>query len=183
MNTELFRKEAIDAQSKNLIGDVVLYRPISFTWITLAALVITTSIVAFITIGEYTRKEVAEGYLTSSKGKVRIASPLAGKISERRVYEGGEVRAGDMLYVVSAERDSLEAGATLANAALALQSRQASRINEKQKQLALVQMNEVALISRQEKIGQVQQGQRVQQGQQQVQQGQALTVAKINRQR
>jgi membrane fusion protein len=154
MNTELFRKEVIDAQSKNLIGDVVLYRPISFTWLTLAALVITVSIVAFITIGEYTRKEVAEGYLTSSKGKVRIASPLAGKISERRVHEGDEVRAGDVLYVVSAERDSLEAGATLANAALALQSRQASLINEKQKQLALAQMNEVALISRQEKIGQ-----------------------------
>jgi multidrug efflux pump subunit AcrA (membrane-fusion protein) len=94
-------------------------------------------------IGEYTRKEVAEGYLTSSKGKVRIASPLAGKISEHRVHEGCEVRAGDVLYVVSAERDSLEAGATLANAALALQNRRASLINEKQKQLALAHMKNI----------------------------------------
>ena len=104
-------------------------------------------------LASYTRKEVATGYLTPSKGKVRVLTPLVGKITERRVAEGAQVRAGDVLFVVSAERESLEGGATLEAAAAELQNRRTSLVGEKEKQLALAKMNEAALISRREKVG------------------------------
>jgi membrane fusion protein len=151
--TELFRREALHAQTKHLIGEVVLYRPLSFAWLTLVSLVFAAAIIAFLVLASYTRKEVATGYLTPSKGKVRVLTPLVGKITERRVAEGAQVRAGDVLFVVSAERESLEGGATLEAAAAELQNRRTSLVGEKEKQLALAKMNEAALISRREKVG------------------------------
>ena len=152
-STELFRRQALQAQTKNLIGEVVLYRPLSFAWLTLVSLVFASAIIAFLALASYTRKEVATGYLTPSKGKVRVLTPLVGKVTERRVAEGAKVRAGDVLFVVSAERESLEGGATLEAAAAELQNRRTSLIGEKEKQLALAKMNEAALISRREKVG------------------------------
>jgi membrane fusion protein len=152
-STELFRREALQAQTKNLIGEVVLYRPLSFTWLTLVSLMFASAIIAFLALASYTRKEVATGYLTPSKGKVRVLTPLVGKVTERRVAEGAQVRAGDVLFVVSAERESLEGGATLEAAAAELQNRRTSLVGEKEKQLALAKMNEAALISRREKVG------------------------------
>ncbi|MCA3042157.1 MAG: hypothetical protein ING51_04005 [Rhodocyclaceae bacterium] len=111
-STELFRRQALQAQTKNLIGEVVLYRPLSFTWLTLVSLVFATAIIAFLALASYTRKEVATGYLTPNKGNVRILTPLIGKITERRTAEGAQVRAGDVLFVVSAERESLDGVAT-----------------------------------------------------------------------
>ncbi|MFO0215664.1 MAG: hypothetical protein ACK511_06535, partial [Burkholderiales bacterium] len=102
----------LQAQTKNLIGEVVLYRPLSFAWLTLVSLVFASAIIAFLALASYTRKEVASGYLTPSKGKVRVLTPLVGKVTERRVTEGAQVRAGDVLFVVSAERESLDSVAT-----------------------------------------------------------------------
>lgn len=150
---ELFRIEALQAQTKNLIGEVVLYRPLSFSLITIATVLFASAIVAFLVLASYTRKEVASGYLTPSQGKVRVVTPLAGRIAERRVSEGATVKAGDVLFVVSAERESLAAGGTLEAAAEQLQNRRASLESEKEKQQALAQLNEQALIARRNKVG------------------------------
>ncbi|AMS31779.1 hypothetical protein AEM42_04040 [Betaproteobacteria bacterium UKL13-2] len=56
-STELFRREALHAQTKHLIGEVVLYRPLSFTWLTLVSLVFAAAIIAFLVLASYTRKE------------------------------------------------------------------------------------------------------------------------------
>ncbi|MFN5995262.1 MAG: hypothetical protein ACK45Y_14345 [Betaproteobacteria bacterium] len=55
--TELFRMEALHAQTKHLIGEVVLYRPLSFAWLTLVSLVFAAAIIAFLVLASYTRKE------------------------------------------------------------------------------------------------------------------------------
>ena len=55
--TELFRMEALHAQTKHLIGEVVLYRPLSFIWLTLVSLVFAAAIIAFLALASYTRKE------------------------------------------------------------------------------------------------------------------------------
>ena len=55
--TELFRREALHAQTKHLIGEVVLYRPLSFAWLTLVSLVFAAAIIAFLALASYTRKE------------------------------------------------------------------------------------------------------------------------------
>ena len=55
--TELFRREALHAQTKHLIGEVVLYRPLSFTLLTLVSLVFAAAIIAFLALASYTRKE------------------------------------------------------------------------------------------------------------------------------
>ena len=56
-STELFRREALHAQTKHLIGEVVLYRPLSFAWLTLVSLVFAAAIIAFLALASYTRKE------------------------------------------------------------------------------------------------------------------------------
>jgi membrane fusion protein len=56
-STELFRREALHAQTKHLIGEVVLSRPLSFTWLTLVSLVFAAAIIAFLALASYTRKE------------------------------------------------------------------------------------------------------------------------------
>jgi membrane fusion protein len=151
--TELFRIAALQAQTKNLIGEVVLYRPVSFFLLTIATVAIAVAIIAFVSLASYTRKEVATGYLTPSAGKVRVVTPLLGRITERRVQEGASVKAGDVLFVVSAERESLESGGTLEAAAEQLQNRQSSLASEKEKQLELARLNEQALVSRRAKVG------------------------------
>jgi hypothetical protein len=49
--------EALHAQTKHLIGEVVLYRPLSFAWLTLVSLVFAAAIIAFLALASYTRKE------------------------------------------------------------------------------------------------------------------------------
>lgn len=49
------------------------------------------------------KRVAASGLLSPDAGLVKIQSPVAGIVLERRVREGQRVQAGDVLYVVSSE--------------------------------------------------------------------------------
>lgn len=66
---------------------------------------------AFLFLGEYTKRTRVAGITVPSSGVLRIASPQAGVVSDCLVEEGDQVRAGQVLFVLSSERMTAGAGA------------------------------------------------------------------------
>lgn len=148
MQKELFRKEAIQHAGQKFEGEVILYRPVSFLWLTLAIMGFVGVLIAFLTWADYTRKETAGGQLATNKGVARVFSPLVGEVVERRIADGAEVNEDDVLFVVSVERDSPLGGDVLAQTALEAERRIASLNEERQKQNQLAKLTDDALANR-----------------------------------
>ena len=133
----LFREQAIAAQQTKWLGDIVIIRPVSFTLLTALAVAMALTICAFMIWGSYTKRTTVPGQLIPSTGLVKIYVPQPGIVIEKRVTEGQHVDAGDVLYVLSSERESSTQGATQAAISSQVQQRQASLRDEMQKTRAL----------------------------------------------
>lgn len=133
----LFRKEALVAQQSGLYGEALRMGFPRLRLLTLAAVSLAAAIVAFAFCGEYTRKEHVTGYLSPTKGLIKIYTPQAGTVQERRVGEGQAVRQGDVLLVISSERASASAAATHAAVLEELRLRRDSLKQEQAKQLRI----------------------------------------------
>lgn len=106
MTRPLFRQEALDGERDKLYGVTLLARPVSLAVLTIAAVLMAAAIIGFMAWGEYTRKEHVTGYLAPSKGLIKVYTPQAGLILERRIAEGQVVERGDVLFVISSERST-----------------------------------------------------------------------------
>lgn len=104
MSKDLFRKEVFDAQKVNWTGSIILTRPVSFTFLTCCALAIGLTLVAFATWGEYTKRSTVKGQLILQSGLVQVYALQQGIISEKYVFEGKTVQAGEALYKISLTR-------------------------------------------------------------------------------
>jgi len=102
----LFRVEALVHASNRANGVVLLARPLSYSVLTTLFVAIATAIVAFFALGSYTRKVDVQGVLTPSRGLIKVIPAQTGLISESRVKEGQRVQAGDVLFVLSSERQT-----------------------------------------------------------------------------
>jgi membrane fusion protein len=100
----IFREESLTALQPRLQGEVILVPRISTWWWSFAALVILALLVGFVTLGSYTRRSTVAGHLVPAAGMMRVQTPQAGVIVERRVAEGQAVHKGDVLYVLSSDR-------------------------------------------------------------------------------
>ena len=107
----LFRKEVHQAQSAQWLGSVRVNRPLSYSVITAAALLMAGALVAFAAWGEVNRKARLTGLLVPSQGRLNITAPQAGTLAQLPVVEGQSVQAGDVLLVLHTERSSLLNGA------------------------------------------------------------------------
>lgn len=107
----LFRPEALQAQQTAWLGSVRIVRPPSLAWLTTGVVLVALGIAAFLSLAQYTRKATLTGVLTPEGGVVRLLAPQAGVVVERRAAEGQAVQAGDVLYVLSIERPTLQLGA------------------------------------------------------------------------
>ncbi len=100
----IFREESLEALQPRLQGEVILVPRMSTWWWCFSALVILAVLTAFVTLGSYTRRSTVAGHLVPAAGMIRVQTPQAGVIVERRVVEGQAVRKGDVLYVLSSDR-------------------------------------------------------------------------------
>lgn len=109
--SDLFRPEAVDYQQQKLLGTIVLRQTWPMQWLTLffGALVIGLLCVFF--LFGFARRETLAGLLLPGGGLVQATSPQAGLVQEVRAREGDAVNAGDVLFVLSGEREG-ERGAT-----------------------------------------------------------------------
>src|SRR5215510_12283229 len=134
MRRTLFRQEALDFHRAQLLGDVVLVRPLSVSLLTGAAVCIALAVVGFAYWGEYTRKAHVTGYLEPNKGLIKVYTPQAGTLIEKHVTEGQPVKQGAILFVVSSERSSRETPEAQATAMAQLRRRRESLHDELAKQ-------------------------------------------------
>ena len=130
----LFRREALEARHAALQGGVLVASPPTLRLLVVSALAIALALVAYVFWGQYTRKEHVSGYLAPTRGLIKIYTPQAGTVLERRVSEGQRVKQGEALLIVSSERATAATAATEAAMLRELAARRDSLRREQSKQ-------------------------------------------------
>ena len=102
----LFRQEALDAQKTQLLGSIVLLRPLSFAIVCIATSVLALGVAALLIFGEYTKRARVLGVLVPENGVIKVMPPQSGLIVVKYVVEGQRVSEGDRLFKVSLERNT-----------------------------------------------------------------------------
>jgi len=108
VSSSLFRKEAIEHQKERLLGDVLLFQPLSFKLLIGLIVAIVIAIILFLFCGSYARKETVSGFLLPDKGIAKIYAPQIGTISQVYVKEGQSVVAGQKLFSIITEHTAEE---------------------------------------------------------------------------
>lgn len=134
MGLRLFRQEALEAQQDQRLGAVLLARAPSTALLTIIVVLVTAVIVCFGFWGQYTRKEHVTGYLAPTQGLIKVFTPQAGAILEKRVTEGQAVQQGDVLLVISSEHSTATTKDTQATLLHELRTRRDSLKREQLKQ-------------------------------------------------
>ncbi len=137
----LFRSEVIEARRSQWLGTVLLTPRPSHRLFAVLALLAIAAMTALLTLGEFTRKASVTGWLVPEKGLVQIFAPQQGVVTEVFHAEGDQVREGDQLLALSAERQTGVAGVgTEAEISRSLDDRRASLETEiKQQERLLAQ--------------------------------------------
>lgn len=94
----------LQARSARSLGQIILTPRASTTWIVLVSAVLGIAVVTFLTLGTYTRRATVTGQLVPSAGVIRVHTPQTGVVLEKYVAEGQLVKKGDVLYVLSSDR-------------------------------------------------------------------------------
>jgi membrane fusion protein len=128
VSRDLFRKETQDARASSWLGRIVLIRPVSFSVMTMTALVLAACLGAYFIEGHYTRKARLVGVLAPAQGIVRIVAPQAGVVAAVHVREGDPVARDTLLFVIA---DARTASRTHDDAAHAL----GTRVRQRQRSL------------------------------------------------
>lgn len=102
--SDLFRKEAVDAQRRSWLGAISLAQPVRFWILGLFAAIAASTIVSFLYLGEYSRRSRVLGELVPDLGLSTVVAPSAGVVSRLNVEEGDHVRVQDGLLTVNVPR-------------------------------------------------------------------------------
>lgn len=108
----LFREEVMQAQRSQFLGTIRLATPISHQVWGLVAAAVTLSIVLWLCLGQYTRRERVTGALVPQAGLLNISARAAGTVTKVDVNVGASVVAGDPLLTISGDRSSAAMGDT-----------------------------------------------------------------------
>lgn len=101
----LFRQQAVNFSGAQRYGTIVLTCYINHRILTTFFCAITIIIVAFFIFFDTTRKAESSGVLLPSEGLIRVIPRQAGVVKQVRVKEGQRVKTGDVLFVLSNERN------------------------------------------------------------------------------
>lgn len=88
----MFRQKALDAQHAGGLGEIVLIRPVSFTFLTLLAAAMALLVVGFFLFGSYTKRSTVSGQLVPPAARSRCtrrrpASCCASSSRKARRYD------------------------------------------------------------------------------------------------
>lgn len=112
--TSLFRREALHARGRKAAGEIVLAPPVSHRVLAAFACVVAAALVAFLSLGTYTRHVTLAGQIVPDRGVIVVLASQPGTIVRKHVEEGTRVEQGDVLFVISGERTSTALGKTYA---------------------------------------------------------------------
>lgn len=124
---ELFRKEAIEHQTRRLYGEVTLTTPLSSVTMTALLLSIVVVIILALAFGSYAKKESVTGWLTPDKGLSRIVSSGYGVVETVHVQDEQDVAVGAPMITVSLDSGLVSGGDAV--------SEQLEQINNEEREL------------------------------------------------
>jgi membrane fusion protein len=104
MATSLFRREAIEFQQHRQLGSAATLQPLPTKFLAWFLIASTAAVVAFLFVGQYSRKETAVGYLTPSSGTAKVFVPRRGTIKLVHVTEGEMVAEGQPLLTIDTDQ-------------------------------------------------------------------------------
>lgn len=130
MEQPLFRKQVLDAPSREWLGSVQLATPISDQIWAAIAVSIAVAIVIWLFTGHYTRRVHVTGILVPKAGLITVSASSAGVVENVSVSEGGHVRKATPLILISGEHTSRSLGATSASVTVQLQREAASLVQD-----------------------------------------------------
>ena len=105
MTRLLFRPEVAEGRRQRLHGEIVLTQTVRARAIVFVICVLAALLAAWVTLGTYTRTEVARGILVTSKGAAKIVAIRPGQVTGLDVGEGDLVRPGQRLASIRVEQD------------------------------------------------------------------------------
>ncbi len=143
----LFRPEVIEGRRQAWLGSIQLIRPVSFSVLTAWVMAVAVLVGVYLAVGEYTRKARVTGYLVPDTGVIRLVAPQSATVVESHVTEGQAVRQGDVLFVLSLDRATIN-GDAQASVQSTLLTRQQS-LQATGQQQALLQKSQAAALDRQ----------------------------------
>lgn len=129
----MFRAAALDANKSQWLGGIVLVRPLSLRLLTVVAVACALLICVFFIWGSYTKRSTLIGQLVPDSGLIKVYVPQLGIVQEKRVAEGQRVHAGDVLYVLSSDRQSQTQGSIQASISQQISARRALLRDELEK--------------------------------------------------
>lgn len=156
VSSSLFRPEVTAALSSQWLGAIRLAQPLSSQLIALTALVIAIALVLFISLGSISRKARVSGITMPVTGMLSISANSAGVISQSHVSAGQQVKAGQVLFTISSERQQA-AGELSALVSQQIAQRQQSLLTEQTLRQQLAQERQAALKQRLSNLAQEQQ--------------------------
>lgn len=128
--TDLFRREVMEARSYAGFGAVVVQPALSTAvWCAFACAVVA-AVIALLFLGHYTKRTRVPGLTVPAMGVLKLVAPQPGIVVERRVEEGAAVEAGDVLFVLSSERELEGPGGGAQEAILEQMRRRAASLDE-----------------------------------------------------
>lgn len=128
--SSLFRVAAVDAQKVQWLGDISLIRPISFSVFAGVAALMGSILVAFLLLGSYTKRTTVRGHLAPDTGVLKVYAPQPGIVLEKHVQEGQILKKGELLYLISSERNSSTTAGVQATISRQVAMREQSLRNE-----------------------------------------------------
>jgi membrane fusion protein len=121
---QLFRDQAVRHKLSKPSGTVLNYsrwtRPVAA-----ASAALSAGLLILIVFGHYTRAVAISGYLVPEGGILRVFAPQSGVIVEKRIKAGDHVDKGDVLFVLSSDREGREQAPLYALATETLRDRRA----------------------------------------------------------
>ncbi|MDQ1833793.1 HlyD family efflux transporter periplasmic adaptor subunit [Massilia scottii] len=104
MNIAPIRVEVIEARRSRKGGAIVLARPVPMKVAAACGGAIVLALALLLAFGEYSSKVRVTGQLVYAGGAIKAVAPQFGRIVARHVREGETVKAGQVLFDLSAER-------------------------------------------------------------------------------
>ncbi len=144
----LYRAAAVNANKTKWLGEIILIRPVTYSFLTAAAALCALIVAAFLIWGTYTKRSTVIGQLVPDTGLVKVYAPQIGIVLEKHVAEGQSVKTGDVLYILSSERQSSTQGQIQAAISKQVESRRESLQEEMDKTRRLQQDEREMLVKR-----------------------------------
>lgn len=130
----LFRLKALEAHKQQWLGEIMMIRPTSFTFLTLMAAAMAALVIGFLFWGSYTKRSTVTGQLVPASGQVKVYVHQPGIVLEKFVNEGQMVQRGQPLLSLSSERYGSDAGPVQAGISQQLRQRGDSLRDQLEKQ-------------------------------------------------